>query len=155
MTSLADFADALASRDPAPAGVAAAAVAATLGASLLIKVLEIRKQRPEIVSEARTLIAELRNAADADCAAIRQSLQSQEAIQAPLRAARAAVRAIDLCAEAAPSITGLLAADLQVGETLLRAAASAILLCLDANLKRAPAAEAAAEVQSLRARLTA
>ena len=152
-TRLADFSDALASRDPAPAGVAAAAVAATLGASLLIKVLEIRKQSPGVVSEARALVAELREAADADCAAVRQSLRSQDAIAAPLRAARATVRAIELCGEAGPAITGLLAADLQVGKTLLRAAADAILLCLDANLQRVPSADAVAEVQALRARL--
>ena len=131
---LGSFADDVAGRQPAPAGVAAAAVAATLGISLLIKVLEIRNQRPDIRASARQIGAELRAAADADCAAIRSSLRSPEAMDVPVRAARAIMRALDLCAEAAPSVPGLLAADLGAARELLSGAARAIQICIDRNL---------------------
>jgi len=151
---LGSVADDVAGRQPAPAGVASASIAATLGVSLLIKTLEIRGQRVDLSSAAREIGAELRAAADADCEAIRGSLQSPEAMSVPLRAARAAIRALDLCNEAAPSVSGLLAADLRAGRELLAGAARAILTCIDANLEKRPSAETAREVSALRARIT-
>ena len=147
-------ADAVAARDPAPAGVAACAVAGTLGVSLLIKVLEIRDQRADIRAAARQVSGELRAAADADCAAIRESLRSDEAIDIPMRAVRSIIRGRELCIEAAPAISGILAADLLAARELLAGAGRAILACIDANLEVQPSAETAAEVVTLRARLT-
>ena len=152
---LGSVADEVASRQPAPAGVAAAAIAATLGVSLLIKTLEIRGPRPDLRNAAREIGAELRAAADADCEAIRGSLTSPEAMSVPLRAARAAIRALELCNEAAPAVSGLLGADLRAGRELLGGAARAMLTCIEANLEKRPSAEAAAEVSALRARITA
>jgi formiminotetrahydrofolate cyclodeaminase len=123
--------DEVAARQPAPAGVAAAAIAATL-----------------------EIAAELRAAADADCEAIRGSLTSPEAMNVPIRAARAAIQALALCNEAAPSVSGLLGADLRAGRELLSGAARAILTCIDANLEKRPSAETAAEVNALRTRIT-
>jgi len=146
--------DEVAARQPAPAGVAAAAIAATLGVSLLVKALEIRGQRPDLSRAAREIAAELRAAADADCEAIRGSLTSPEAMNVPIRAARAAIQALALCNEAAPSVSGLLGADLRAGRELLSGAARAILTCIDANLEKRPSAETAAEVNALRTRIT-
>lgn len=151
---LGSVADEVAGRQPAPAGVAAAAVAATLGVSLLMKTLVISGQRPDLLSAARKIAAELRAAADADCAAIRTSLRSPEAMQIPLGAARAVIRALDLCAEAEPLVSGLLGADLRAGRELLIGAARAILACAEANLVKQPSPEAAAEVAALSGRVT-
>src|SRR6185295_7050415 len=85
------FADDVAARQPGPAGVATAAVAATLGVSLLMKMLELRGQQSGLIGAAREIAAELRAAADADCAAIAASLHSPEAISVPLGAARAVI----------------------------------------------------------------
>jgi len=152
---LGTVADEVAAHQPGPAGVAAAAITATLGASLLIKTLEISGQRPDLRSTAKELGAELRAAADADCEAIRGSLRSPEATNIPLGAVRAVVQAYDLCNQAAPSITGLLSADLRASRELLGGAARAILTCIEANLEKRPSAEIAAEVSALRARITA
>jgi formiminotetrahydrofolate cyclodeaminase len=152
-SSLGSFADDVAGRQPAPAGVATSVVAAALGVSLLLKTLEIRGVRPDLRQAAREVAARLRAAADADCAAIRASLRSQDAIDVPLRAARAVLEGLDLCTQAAPSISGLLAADLRAGRELLLGSARAILTCIDANLEKQPSAEVAAEVAGLRAQL--
>lgn len=151
---IAVFCDQLASREPAPAGVAAAAVAAAFGASLLRKTLEIRGVRPDLARAARELAGALRAAASADIAAVAAHPLEAAALQAaPLEAARSAAGALDLCREAAPLITGWLAADLRAAEELLRGAARAILACLEANLQRAPSAEIAREAAGLRERL--
>jgi len=152
---LGSVADDVAGRTPAPAGVASASIAATLAVSLLIKMLEISGKRRDLRDEVQRLSAELREAADADCAAIRDSLQSTEAMNVPMRAARAAFHGLDLFNQAAPSITGVLAADVRAGRELLAGAARAILACIDGNLERRPSPEMAAEVIALRARLTA
>lgn len=151
---LGSVADEIAGRQPAPAGVAAATVAATLGVSLLIKVLEIRGQRPDVRAAAREIAVELRILADADCAAIRTSLKSAEALQIPIHAARCVLRALELCDEAAPSITGLIRADLLAGREILVGAARAILVCAEANLKGTPSAEVAAEISVMRRALS-
>ena len=131
---LGSVADDIAGHEPAPAGVAAAVVAAAFGVGLLIKTLTISGQRPEIRAAALQVAADLRAAADADCAAVSASLRSPEAIAVPRRALRLVNRAIELCDESAPAITGLLAADLAAGRELLTGAARAISVCLDANL---------------------
>lgn len=153
-TPLAEFCQHLAAPQPAPAGVAAAAVTAAFGASLVCKALEIRRLRPDLAGTARELASALLAAAAEDCAAVRAHLhEPRDLLAAPLQAAESAVRAFQLCREAAPSVTGLLAADLRAAAELLRGASQAILACVDANLERAPSASIAAQAAALRQRL--
>jgi formiminotetrahydrofolate cyclodeaminase len=154
-----DFCDQVASRSPAPAGVAAAAVAADLGLSLLIKTLVITGKRSDILEAARAESARLRQAVDDDITAVRELMRSGDAvamsraIEVPMRAARSAAAGLDLCVEAAGEIRGLLAADLAAAAALLCGAVRAILVCVDANL-RAQGSEVPAERKVLEDRAT-
>jgi formiminotetrahydrofolate cyclodeaminase len=150
--TLASFCDELAAAQPAPAGVAAAAVAASLGLSLLIKALDITGKRKDfasdpqrlaaIIATARRESAKLKGAADEDIAAVRQYMESRDpsaarkAIEVPMTAARAGVAGLDLCGEAAGIVAGSLAADLGAAAALLSGAVRAILLCVDSNLQQ-------------------
>jgi len=152
LTTLASFCEEVAAANPAPAAVAVSAVAANLGLGLLIKVLEITAKRKNfsgdslkvraLIDAARHESEQLRAVADEDIAAVRQYLRSrnpsavQNAIEVPMRAARAAVSGLDLCSEAAGIIHGLVAADLGAGVLLLSAAVRAILLSVDFNLRQ-------------------
>lgn len=136
--SLATFSDSVAATRPAPAGVAAAAVAAELGISLLIKTLAITGGQDDVLSAARQEAAHLRGAADEDIGAVMTFMQARDAaalrqaIEAPMRAARATVAGLELCAKA--SVKPALTADLRAAQALLAGALRAILICLDANL---------------------
>jgi formiminotetrahydrofolate cyclodeaminase len=160
--TLASFCDEVAGTNPAPAAVAVSAVTANLGLGLLIKVLEITGRRKSFAGDSQKLRAlvdaarreseQLRSLADEDIAAVRQYVGSRNpadarsAIEVPLRAARAAVSGLDLCAEAAGAIQALnqggpqgpLAADLGAAGILLSAAVRAILLSVDTNLRQLP-----------------
>ncbi|HYL37302.1 MAG TPA: cyclodeaminase/cyclohydrolase family protein [Bryobacteraceae bacterium] len=149
---LASFCEDLASTKPAPAGVAASAVSARLGLSLLIKVLTITAQRPDLIEPARRESENLARAAEDDIRAI-QARDASQVLEVPMRAARAAVAGLDLCAEASGSVRGWIAADLGASRELLAGAARAILLCVDANLQRSPNPEVAAERRQLGARV--
>jgi|SRR5581483_775950 len=137
--SLSIFSDSVAATRPAPAGVAAACVAANLGISLLIKTLAITGGQGELVDQARFEAAALRGAADQDIGAVMEFIGSRnpaaarQAIEAPLRAARAAVAGLELCAKA--SVKPVLSADLEAARALLAGALRAILICIDANLR--------------------
>jgi formiminotetrahydrofolate cyclodeaminase len=158
--TLASFCDQVAGSNPAPAAVAASAVTATLGLSLLIKVLEIVGRRKSFAGDAqklRTLIdaarrqaEELKSAADDDIEAVRRYVGShdpagtRDAIDVPMRAARAAVAGLDLCAEATGIQgvkQGLPAADLHAAAILLSAALRAILVSVEFNLRQLNSAE--------------
>lgn len=158
---LAEFARRLASKQPAPAGVAALAVAAALGVNLLLKVLAISGRRPDVASRGRLIEAGLRAAADQDTAAVQRLIGERdegamrEAIEIPLRAARLAADALEACRQAAPELSGPLAADLAAAASLLDGAARGILACVDANLGMAPDESAADQVRQLRGRLEA
>jgi formiminotetrahydrofolate cyclodeaminase len=138
--SLASFSDRVAATRPAPAGVAAAAVAAELGISLLIKTLAITGGQDEPMNAARREAAHLRGAADEDVGAVMAYMSTRDAdalrqaIEAPLRAARAAVAGLELCAQASGAVKAALAADLGAAQALLAGALRAILICIDANL---------------------
>ena len=139
--SLASFSDSVAATRPAPAGVAAAAVAAELGISLLIKTLAITGGQDELLEAARREAAHLRGAADDDIGAVMAYMSARDAdalrqaIEAPLRAARAAVTGLELCAKASGAVKTALAADLGAAQALLAGALRAILICIDANLQ--------------------
>jgi formiminotetrahydrofolate cyclodeaminase len=137
--SLTSFSDAVAATRPAPAGVAAAAVAANLGLSLLIKTLAITGGHGDFLDAAHLEAAHLRGAADDDIGAVMEVMRARDAtamraaIETPLRAARAAVAGLELAAKA--SVKPSLAADLKAAQALLAGALRAILVCIDANLK--------------------
>jgi len=149
-TTLTSFCDDLAGTTPAPAAVAAASVTANLGLSLLIKVLAITGKRKSftgdlpklkaMIESARHAAEQLKLAADDDIAAVREYLSTRNpaavlnAIEVPMRAARAAASGVNLCTEAASLIHGLTAADLGAAVLLLSAAVRAILLSVDFNL---------------------
>jgi formiminotetrahydrofolate cyclodeaminase len=139
--SLVSFSDSVGATRPAPAGVAAAAVAAELGMSLLIKTLAITGGNNELLEAARREASHLRGAADDDIGAVMAYMQSRDAaalrqaIEAPLRAARATVAGLELCAKASGAVKPALAADLGAAQALLAGALRAILICIDANLQ--------------------
>src|SRR5271165_3554116 len=109
-STLGQFRDQLAGSAPVPAGVSVAAVSASLGVSLLIKVLEITRRRkdfhgdPEKIEQllisARAASRELDRYADEDVAAFAAYMASRRtpneaaalriAIETPLAAARSA-----------------------------------------------------------------
>lgn len=139
--SLASFSDAVAATRPAPAGVTAAAVAAELGMSLMIKAMSITGGHGELVDAARRESARLRGAADDDVGAVMEFIgvhaaaAKQQAIDAPLRAARAAVAGLELCTRASSAVKKSLAVDQAAAEALIAGALRAILMCLNANLR--------------------
>jgi formiminotetrahydrofolate cyclodeaminase len=157
--SLASFSDSVAATRPAPAGVAAAAVTAELGLGLLIKAMSITGGQGELVEAARSEAAHLRGAADEDIGAVmaylhaRDAAALRQAIEAPMRAARATLAGLELCAKASRVVKPALAADLGAAQALLAGALRAILLCVDANLqgREEQHPEAAAERQGIEA----
>jgi formiminotetrahydrofolate cyclodeaminase len=175
-STLESFRESVASAEPAPAGVSVSAVSATLGLSLLEKVLEIMAKRKNFVGD-RGRLAALRQAArdeterlaqyaDEDIAAYRAYMgargprtaaaESARAlrgvIETPLKAARSALSGLELCADAAGMVHGAVAADLATAAILLAGAVRAMLLSVDANLQQLPNREAAAEGREIEKR---
>jgi formiminotetrahydrofolate cyclodeaminase len=129
---------AVAAPRPAPAGVTTAAVSAVLGLSLVVKVLRIRGVRPELLAAALELIAELRAGADADIAAVQEFIDTRNQgplRESPKRVAQAVARARQLCAQAAPELSGRIAADVTAAQALLEGAAAAVEACIAANIQ--------------------
>ena len=155
--SLSSFSEALAATRPAPAGVTAAAVVAELGISLMIKAMSITGGHDDLVNDARQEAAHLRSSADDDVAAVLQFIgihdaaARRQAIEAPMRGARAAVASLELCVKASAAVKPSLAVDQLAAETLIAGALRAILLCIHANLKgrEAEYPDALAEAKSI------
>jgi formiminotetrahydrofolate cyclodeaminase len=155
-STLEEFRDQLAGRDPVPAGVSVAAVSASLGLSLLMKVLEITKKRkdfdgdPEKIEEmldsARAESRELERYADEDIVAFAQYMASRrtsnqaaalrKAIETPLAAARAAASGLKLCTAAAAITPASIAPDLRTAAVLLAGSVRAMLLSVESNALR-------------------
>lgn len=76
----------------------------------------------------------------------------QKATEVPLRAARSAVKAIELCGEAATLARGDVAADIGGAAAILNGAVRAILNSVDANLRRIDDPRLAAEGRDLEER---
>jgi len=150
--TLEGFRKRLAGTDPAPAGVTAAAVTATLALGLLIKVLEITRNRKsfsgdpqQIEKLARAAANEstrLAQYADEDIAAYKEYLASRrsaaalrQAIEVPLSAARAAAAGLEFCAQSAGLVPGALSPDLDAARTLLTGALRAMFFSIEANLQ--------------------
>jgi len=173
--TLATFRDRVASLEPVPGGVSVAAVSATLGMGLLIKVLEIASKRKDfagdreladaLIHEARGKSQILLQLADDDIAAFREYLDClrqkqptsaaiRKAIEVPLNIARAAAAGLALCNQAKDLVHAFVAPDLGTAAALLSAAVRSTLLTVESNLQQLPdndpfAAEVAAAVSGL------
>jgi len=133
---LAEFQTEVAAAQPAPAGVAVACVSAALAVSLLVKVLRITGKRPELLDRALGLVEELRGVADSDVRAVRAYIQTRDKSameNVPARAAHLIAEASAVCAQAAESVTGLIAADVGAAGAMLRGAMVAVTICMSAN----------------------
>jgi methenyltetrahydrofolate cyclohydrolase len=161
-STVAEFRDRLASREPVPAGVSAAAVTASLGLALFHKVLEIAANRKDFAGD-RELVEQLLHAgrnesqllahlADRDIAAFRQYLDAsrhnestaaalRKTIEIPLQVARAGASAVELCEQAAALIHAAVAPDLATARTLLAAASRSALTTVEANLEQLASAD--------------
>jgi formiminotetrahydrofolate cyclodeaminase len=170
--TLESFRESVASAEPPPAGVAVAAVSATLGVNLLLKVLAIVARRKSFAADTEKLSPLLQAAknesvrltqyADDDIAAYRAYLESRrlkiedhamalrEAIETPFRAAESALSSLDLCADAAGLVHGAVLADLATAAILLNGAIRAMLLSVEVNLQQLSDAEISAKIQLMR-----
>jgi methenyltetrahydrofolate cyclohydrolase len=157
--TLASFRDRVASAEPAPAGVSAAAVSATLGLGLLTKVLEIASKRKDFAGD-RDLVGSLLDGARAqsrtlsllaeeDIAALHQysdclrrkqptGAAIRKTIEVPLDIARAAAAGAVLCDQATGLVHAFVASDLGTAATLLAAAVRSTLLTVKFNLRQLP-----------------
>jgi methenyltetrahydrofolate cyclohydrolase len=157
-STLEEFRVQLASRDPVPAGVSAAAITASLALSLFIKVLEIVRNRrdfrgdplkvEELLASAHAESSKLAQYADDDAAAFAAYMASRgipnepaalllrKAIEIPLEAARAAAEGLKLCAGAVPMTPASIRPDLGASAILLAASVRAMLLSAEFNARR-------------------
>ena len=157
--TLAAFRDRLASLEPVPAGVSAAAVSAIFGLGLLTKVLLVASRRKDFAGD-RELVAKLLDdargkseilsrLADDDIQAFHQYLDSlrqktavdaaiRKVVDVPLQVARAAASGVDLCEAATGLIHDVVAPDLGTAAALLTAAVQSTLLTVKSNLQQLP-----------------
>jgi formiminotetrahydrofolate cyclodeaminase len=148
--TLAGLLEKTAATEPVPAGVAISAVTASLALALLSKVLGIaarkksfaadRDRIEELLHAARAESSRLTSLADEDIEAFHKYLESKhqatrKAIEIPIEAARAGVRGLGLCGEAAQIIRGLTASDVASAAALLSGAVQGMLVTVDFNLK--------------------
>ena len=142
-------------------GVAVAAVSAGFGMGLLALTLEVTSRRKDFAGD-RARLTSLLNAANDESARLvryagqdiaayqnyRESLKHKRAIDAalrriietPLEAAASAARGLDLCADAVSLVPLSVVSDLGAAAALLAGTVRAILLTVDVNLRRLPAA---------------
>ncbi len=169
--SLAWLLEKTAAIEPVPAGVAISAVTASLALALLAKVLAIaarkrklaaeRQQIEELLHAARAESSRLTSLADEDIEAFHKYLESKhqatrKAIEIPMEAARAGVRGLGLCADAALIVRGLTAGDIGSAAALLAGAVRAVLVTVDFNLREmAPDEDFSAAMKSEHTELTA
>ena len=155
-STLEEFREQLASRDPVPAGVSVAAVSASLALGLLMKVLEITRKRrdfqgdpqkiEELLAAVRTASNKLSQYADEDIVAFAEYMASrrspaaeaalQKAIEVPLSAARAAATGLRLCVEGSGMVPASIAPDLGTASLLLGGSIQAMLLSVESNAMR-------------------
>lgn len=157
-STLDDFRRQLATRESVPAGVSLAAISASLALSLLMKVLEITRNRrnfqgdPQkieaLLSAAQTESTKLADLADQDVAAYAEYIanrKSQEAlnkaIEVPLAAIRAAATGLQFCTTAEEFVPESLKPDLGTAALLLSAAIRGMLLSVSANARMLSNAE--------------
>jgi len=164
--TLEEFRERILAGDSTTGAVAIAAVSAALAVSVLQMVLEVSARKNEsepirkLIEAARREAAQLARLADEDRAAYTEyakalrlpktndeeraarrramDLAMLKATETPLAAARSAVAAIELCAEAAGIARGAIAADIGGAAAILAGAVRAILCSVDANLRELP-----------------
>ena len=164
--TLEEFRERILAGDSTTGAVAVAAVSASLAVGVLQMVLEIAARKSEsepmreLIEAARMEAAQLARLADEDRAAYTEyakalrfpktndeeraarrramELALLKATETPLAAARSAVAAIELCAEAAGIARGAIAADIGGAAALLAGAVRAMLCSVDANLRELP-----------------
>jgi formiminotetrahydrofolate cyclodeaminase len=158
--TLEQFRDRVASHEPVPAGVTAAAVSAALALALLSKVLQVTLRHkdfngdPNLVGallvDAQQTSVTLSRLADDDVAAFQQYLdcvRSKQAtgsalrktIEVPLDVARTACAGIALCEKSAGHVHQVVAPDLGIASALLAGAVRSALVTVNSNIRRLPA----------------
>jgi formiminotetrahydrofolate cyclodeaminase len=173
--TLASFRDRVASHEPVPAGVTAAAVSAALALALLSKVLQVTLRHKDFTGDPNLVGALLDDAqktsmilsqlADDDVAAFQQYLDCvrnkqptgsalRKTIEVPLNVARTASVGITLCEKSDGHVHQVVAPDLGVASALLTGAVRSALVTVNSNIRRLPEGdpyrdEAAAEVLRL------
>ncbi|WP_313026292.1 cyclodeaminase/cyclohydrolase family protein [Pseudomonas lopnurensis] len=168
--SLAQFREGIANRATPGCG-AAAAVAADFGLALVVKALRVSAdregngERTELLRDARALLGRPGAFADDDVQAFSGYLQagrdgpeqlqaaSRQACAVPLATAHACVEALVIAERAWPQVLPMLRCDVQAGVLLIGAAATAVLLNVDADLGGLDDPAARAEVRAARQRL--
>ncbi len=157
--TLATFRDRVASVEPVPAGVTAAAVSATLAFALLSKVLQVTRKHKDfdgdpglvgtLLEDARNKSQTLSKLADDDVAAFQEYLDClrrkqptgaaiRKTIEVPLNVARVASDGITLCEKASGHVHAVVAPDLGIAAGLLAGAVRCTLLTVNANLQQLP-----------------
>jgi formiminotetrahydrofolate cyclodeaminase len=152
-STLEEFRNRLAGRSPVPAGVSLAAVSASLGLSLLMKVLEITRRRRDfqgdskkievLLALARDESGKLVRFADDDIVAFAEYMARRgspeeaaalrTAIEVPLGAAHASAVGLRLCEQAASMTPASTAPDLGTAALLLAGAVRGMLLSVESN----------------------
>jgi len=154
-STLEQFRDRVASRDPVPAGVTVAAVSATLALALLSKVLQVTRNRKDfagdgdllgaLLEESQKTSEKLSRLADEDIAAFQEYLDCsrrkqptdaalRKTIEVPLNVARTASFGITLCDQAAGHVHKVVAPDLGIASRLLAGAVRSTLITVKSNL---------------------
>jgi formiminotetrahydrofolate cyclodeaminase len=160
---LEQFRDRLASHEPVPAGVTAAAVSAVFALALLSKVLQVTLRHKDftgdralvsaLLDDARNLREILDHLADDDVAAFQAYLEClrsklptdaalRKTIEVPLNVARSASLGMDLCETSAGHVHAVVAPDLGIAAALLAGTVRSTLITLTANLQQLPSADA-------------
>jgi formiminotetrahydrofolate cyclodeaminase len=163
-STLRDFRDRTASREPVPGGGSVAAVAAAEGLALVLMALEINLRRMEshpetagLLARGKTLLGILSAAADEDMAAFEKYLlalrlpkntpeeevirnrslveASSNAMETPLRTAENFLEALTLAKDAVMAVHSGIASDVGAGAALIHGALTATLYNVDINLK--------------------
>ena len=160
--TLEQFRDRMASHEPVPAGVTAAAVSATLALALLSKVLQVTLRHKDftgdrelvgaLLDDTRNLFGILGHLADDDVAAFQDYLEClrnhqstgsalRKTIDVPLNVARSASLGIALCETSAGHVHAVVAPDLGVASSLLEGAVRSTLVTLKSNLQQLPSGD--------------
>jgi formiminotetrahydrofolate cyclodeaminase len=154
--------DRMASHEPVPAGVTAAAVSATLAVALLAKVLQVTLRHKDfsgdrelvgaLLEDARSLFEILSQLADDDVAAFQEYLDCvrgkqptgpalRKTIEVPLNVARSASLGIGLCETSAGHVHSVVAPDLRIAVALLEGAVRSALVTMKSNLQQLPSGD--------------
>jgi len=160
--TLEQFRDRMASHEPVPAGVTAAAVSATLALALLSKVLQVTLRHKDfagdrelvsaLLDDTRNLFGILGRLADDDVAAFQDYLECmrshqptgpalRKTIDVPLNVARSASLGIALCETSAGHVHAVVAPDLRIAAALLEGAVRSTLVTLKSNLEQLPSGD--------------